>query len=235
MKMKKITYTFFVLAILMVGFDLSAQEKSSPVLLGDKFPEIKLLSNEGKQVSLSDFKGKKIILIFPRGKVADNHWCNLCHYQYAELAKLDVDQKIKDKYKIEILFVLPYPKDTIDKWQNIMPESLKMVEKWKNPEDPNNENKKNWAEIIKRACPETFSYKNDKYPFPFPILIDGDHAFSSKLGLYREEWDGGKTGQNVPTIFILDEQSIVKFKFMAQNTLDRPNANYLVEFVKKMM
>jgi peroxiredoxin len=233
--MNKLTYFFFVMILFIAGFNLSAQEKSSPVLLGDKFPDFKLLSNEGKQVSLSDFKGKKVILIFPRGKVTDNHWCNLCHYQYAELAKLQVDQKIKEKYKVEILFVLPYPKDTVDKWQSIMPESLKIVEKWKNPENPNDVKKQKWAETIKKACPESFSYKDDKYPFPFPILIDGDYAFSSKLGLYRKEWDGGKTGQNVPTIFILDEQSMVKFKFMAQNTLDRPNAKYLVEFVKKMM
>ena len=31
---------------------------------GDKAPEIKLLSDEGKEVSLSDFRGKKVVLYF---------------------------------------------------------------------------------------------------------------------------------------------------------------------------
>jgi peroxiredoxin len=233
--MKKLSYTLTIFAILLASFSLQSQEKPTPAILEGTFPDFKLLSNEGKLVSLADFKGKKVLLIFPRGKVTDTHWCNICHYQYAELAKLEVSQKIKDKYKIEILFVLPYPKDTVDKWIKDMPESLKAVEKWKNPDNPNDEGQKKWAETIKKTCPESFSYKDDKYPFPFPILVDGDHAFSSKLGIYREEWDGYKTSQNVPTIFILDAQGTVKFKFMAQNTFDRPHAEYLLEFVKKMM
>ena len=233
--MRKLFYLIGTAVLLFGAFSSRAQQKSSPALLGGNFPDFSLVSNEGKQVSLSDFKGRKLMLIFPRGKVTDNHWCNICHYQYAEMAKLEVTQKIRKKYQVEILFVLPYPKDTVEKWQNDMAESLKAVEKWKNPEDMSNEKIKKKAEIFRKVCPDSFSYKDDKYPFPFPILIDGDHLVSSKLNLFREEWDGTKTGQNVPSVFILDEQGIVKFKFMAQNTFDRPDAGYLLEFVKKMM
>jgi hypothetical protein len=47
--MRKITHQILPLLIFITGFNLNGQEKSRPVLLGDKFPEFNLLSNEGQQ------------------------------------------------------------------------------------------------------------------------------------------------------------------------------------------
>jgi peroxiredoxin len=234
-KMKKITFKLIVLAAILGSFNLNAQEKVSPALLGGKFPEFKLQSNQGKELSLADLKGKNVILVFPRGKVTDIYWCGLCHYQYSEMVKMDIDKKVREKNNIEILFVLPYPKDSVDKWIVDIPGSMAYIEKKKKPENPNDEKQKKSAEAFNAACPVTITYKDGKFPATIPVLIDGDHSFSSKLGIYREEWDGTKTGQNVPTIFILDTNGVVRFKFMAQNTFDRPHAEYLLDFIKKMM
>jgi peroxiredoxin len=233
--MRNLTYKIIAVAIMLVSISLKAQEKSSPAIMGEKFPDFKMLSHEGKQVWFSDLKGKKVILIFPRGKYSDAYWCGLCHYQYAEMVKLEIEKKIREKNHLEIYFVLPYPKDSVSKWIVDLPGSMAYIEKKKKPENPNDEKQKKSADAFARACPVTINYKDGKFPFTIPVLIDPDHSFSSKLGIYREEWDGTKTGQNVPTIFILDEQGIVKFKFMAQNTFDRPHVEYLFEFVKKMM
>jgi len=233
--MRNLSYKFIVFAILLASFSLSAQEKPTPAILGNVFPDFKMLSHEGKQVWFSDLQGKKVILVFPRGKVTDAYWCALCHYQYAEMVKLEMEKKIRQKNKLEIYFVLPYPKDSVDKWIADLPKSMTAIEKWKNQENPVNEKQKKKAEAFNKACPINISYKDGKFPFPIPVLIDPEHSFSSKIGLYQSEWDGTKTGQNIPTIFILDEQGVVRFKFMSQNTFDRPHADYLLEFVRKMI
>jgi peroxiredoxin len=235
LKMKKLIHNLIILAMILAGFNLNAQENATPALLGGPFPDFKLTSNEGKQVSFSDLKGKNTILIFPRGKVTDIYWCGLCHYQYSEMVKMDIDKKVREKNNIEILFVLPYPKDSVDKWIVDLPGSMAYIEKKKNPDNPNDKKQKKSADAFNKACPVTIAYKDGKFPSTIPILIDSDHAFSSKLGIYRDEWDGTKTGQNVPTIFILDADGVVKFKFMAQNTFDRPHAEYLLDFINKMM
>lgn len=233
--MRIMSFRLIVVVIILASFNLKSQEKPTPAILGEKFPDFKMLSHEGKQVWFSDLKGKKVILIFPRGKVTDIYWCGLCHYQYSEMVKLDIDKNIRKKNNIEIYFVLPYPKDSVDKWIVDLPGSMAYIEKKKNPENPNDEKQKKSAEAFTKACPVTITYKDGKFPTTIPVLIDSNHSFSSKLGIYRDEWDGTKTGQNIPSIFILDEQGVVKFKYMSQNTFDRPHAEYLLEFVKKMM
>jgi Peroxiredoxin len=49
---------------------LSAQlnQKSSMIALGSKAPEFSLPDQHGKTVSLSDFKGKKVLLVFYPGR-----------------------------------------------------------------------------------------------------------------------------------------------------------------------
>ena len=189
----------------------------------------------GKEIALSDFKNKKVLLIFPRGKVSDDYWCSLCHLQYSELAKLEIDKNLRKKYNLEIIFILPYIKDTVDRWMKYMPKAMATIEKWKNPDDPDNEKLKKWAETVKKINPETITYKDGKFPFPFPILIDADHSLSSTLDIYRTDWNGGSTGQNIPAVFILDENGVVKFKYISQNTMDRPHAEYLAEVIEKLM
>jgi len=62
---------------------------------------------------------------------------------------------------------------------------------------------------------------------PFPVLVDADRRLSKSLGLFRTEWSGGKADQNIPSVFIVDRDGILLFKYMGQNTTDRPSADYL--------
>jgi peroxiredoxin len=229
------TFFLFIATATIVCQMANAQQKPKPVLFGDTFPEFMLASHEGKQVSMSDLKNKNVMLVFPRGKALDNFWCAICQYQYVELAKLETEKNIKKKYNLEILFVLPYIKDTVMKWIETMPESMANIEKWKNPDDPSDEKQKRKAESIRKVCPQTITFKDNKIPMPFPVLIDADRALSTKLDIFRLEWDGTKTAQNIPAIYILDKTGKVKFKYLGQNTLDRIDGQYLLKFVEKML
>jgi cytochrome oxidase Cu insertion factor (SCO1/SenC/PrrC family) len=59
-----------------------------PVVVGQQMPDFTLSAIQGGSVTLSDLTGKNVLLIFPRGRVGD-HWCQICHYQYAELVELE--------------------------------------------------------------------------------------------------------------------------------------------------
>ena len=89
--MKKIK--LFALLVLIPLFIMA----QSPVKLGDTMANFTLKSYDGKTISLNDFKGKNIMLIFPRGKVGD-HWCQICHYQFAEFADIEKTENFRKKY-----------------------------------------------------------------------------------------------------------------------------------------
>ena len=83
--------------------------------------------------------------------------------------------------------------------------------------------------------PKSFSVEKGKAPLPFPILIDADRKVSKGLGLFTEEWGGSKIEQNIPTIFIVDSEGVVQFKYMSQSTFDRPNPDYLLKFLEEFI
>ena len=112
----------------------SAPASSRPCS-ASKMPDFTLASVQGKDVSLAGLRGKNVLLVFPRGRV-DDHWCQICHYQYAELADLESRLQLRKKYNLEILFVLPYDRATVEHWVAIFPEQMAVIEKWKNPGDP---------------------------------------------------------------------------------------------------
>ena len=65
-------------------------------------------------------RGKNVLLIFPRGRVGD-HWCQICHYQYAELAELEEAQHFRKKNNLEVLFALPYDSAPVQHWIAMFP------------------------------------------------------------------------------------------------------------------
>ena len=80
-----------------------------------------------------------------------------------------------------------------------------------------------------------FFFEGGKVFFPFPILIDADRSLSKGLGLFTAEWGGRKAEQNIPTVFIIDAQGVVRFKYVGQSTVDRPSTEYLLGFIEKML
>lgn len=236
--MKK-TMTFALVTLLALAGCAMLQAQANPlkpVNLGDAFPAITLPAVQGGEVSLPALKGKNVLIVFPRGRVAD-HWCQICHYQYAELADLEKTLQFRKKYNLEVLFVLPYDKAAVQHWVDIFPEQMEVIEKWKNPsaEEMKNPRAKAWAEQARLLMPKSFAMSPGSVPLPFPILIDGERALSQGLQLFTMSWDYSYVEQNIATVFILDGGGKVRFKYFSQGTTDRPGAEYLLKFIERML
>jgi hypothetical protein len=155
------------------------------------------------------------MIIFPRGYAAENYWCTICNYKYAEL--------------IEVLVVLPYGPDVVKAWVDVLPEQLDKIKERKYPADSAklDEKGKQTMEFYRRLFPLDLSVKKGEVPTPFPILIDADRKLSKGLGLFMTEWGGGKVDQNIPSVYIVDAGGTLQFKYLGQNTVDRPEYDYL--------
>ena len=75
--------------------------------------------------------------------------------------------------------------------------------------------------------PKDLALKPGEVLDPFPVLIDADRTVSRGLGLFQTEWTGSKAEQNIPSVFIVDKEGVLRFKYMGQNTTDRPSYDYL--------
>jgi len=107
-----------------------------PGLVERVMPDFSLSGLDGRVVALSQLKGRAVIIVFPRGKVAeadgsDPHWCQLCHYQYAELAELEKTTSFRAALKVEVLFVLPYGREEVGEWVSIIPKQVATVDRWR--------------------------------------------------------------------------------------------------------
>jgi peroxiredoxin len=196
-----------------------------PPSIGQQMPDFTLPIYQGGDFTLSKYKGKNILVIFPRGWIGD-HWCQVCYYQYAELMELLKDKTLLKKYNLEVVYILPYSKEEISDWVLKLPDGLKTIEDWKKPQGPNAD----FANYITA----NFSSKLEVKPgeLSIPILIDSERIVSKKFQLFTNFWDGIKSEQNIPTIFIIDKNGKIQFKYHSQTTFDRPNAEYLINQMK---
>lgn len=221
---------FFAIVFLMVTIPVFAgRQESKPVTVLQAMPDFSLPAFQRGEVSISQLKGKNVLLIFLRGLAGKDHWCHVCNYQYAELAELESRHQIRQKYNMEILFVLPYGKDMVQEWVNKFSDQLNDLEKWKNPQDPDrlDESGKRRMAMVRKMFPKSFGYEKGKVPLPFPILIDDGAKIATALGVFTTEWGGSKIEQNVPTVYIVDKNGILQLKYISQNTFDRPSPEYL--------
>ena len=211
--------------------------KVIPGIVGKKISDFTLPTYQGNEFSMQNQQGKNVLLIVSRGKYGDANWCTICHYQYADFADLALNKQIREKYNLEIVFMLPYIKDSIVNWEKAFPAEMAKMERWKNPGDPEkiSKNEKDWMDFTRANYPKKFDFTNKKAPLPLPILIDGKLEVSKGLDLSRTEWDGGKTLQNIPAVFIIDKDGIIRFKYVSQNTIDRPTSDYILNFIEKML
>ncbi|MFC2134603.1 peroxiredoxin family protein [Bacteroidota bacterium] len=243
--MKRVNYLIekcFALALLcslvlllFMGYS-SIWGQTIPVL-GQPFPDFTLTSFTGESITLSELQGKNVMLVFLRGKFR-NGWCRACHYQYADLARLQAEQDILNKYNLEIIFVLPYTMEEVKHWTTIFPSQMGIIERWKNPTEAQRSNTgfMEFYETVKVAFPIDFKFDEENpAPLPFHVLADEDHKFSTSIGLFTTLWDGVYFEQNQPTTFILDTDGNVNFKYKSQVTLDRVPADYLIEYIDKVM
>ena len=83
-----------------------------------------------------------------------------------------------------------------------------------------------------RSIPNDYALEKGAVLAPFPILVDGERALSTKLDLFRHEWTGSKVDQNIPAVYIVDAQGVLQFKYVSQNTVDRPGYDYLLKVLE---
>jgi peroxiredoxin len=215
--MKKFSVVLSVFLFSVLSNSYSQNEGVKIGVVGEKFTDFTLETYQGGQLSTSELRGKNILLISSRGKYNDKYWCGICSYQYVEFADLELTQKIREKYNMEIMFLMPYSRDTLASWEKSIPGGLAYLE-----------NKKN------SRFPKTFDYGDEKIPLPLPILVDDKQEVSKGLGLMRTEWGGTNVLQNVPAVYIIDKDGIVRFKYISQSTFDRPSSEYILNVIESI-
>jgi len=224
-------------AVLCLGVcavpSFAQQTEIRPVSIGQPMPDFNLPVYQGGELRLSSLAGKTVILVFPRGLASKTGWCHVCNYQYSELVEAEQQQQIRKKHNLEILWVLPYSREIVGQWFDVFPDQLAYIENGKNPpkDQPQDERAARRAETYRREFPKSYHFEKGKVPMPFPVLVDADRTLSKGLGFFTEEWSGSKAEQNIPTVLIIDPKGIVQFKYMSQNTFDRPHLPYLLKMV----
>ncbi|MGA2361476.1 MAG: redoxin domain-containing protein [Candidatus Aminicenantales bacterium] len=205
------------------------EPEMKPAIIEQPMQDFSLPTYQGGTVTLSQLKGKNVMIIFVRGYAAPGYWCTICNYRYVELAELEKAQQIRKKYNVEVLVVFPYSREIVQSWLEALPGQLDKIREGKNPTDPTklDEAGKRRMTRWRQFFPKDFSLSKGEILDPFPVLIDADRAVSKRLGLFQTEWSGSKVDQNIPSVFILDRNGVLLFKYMGQNTTDRPSYDYL--------
>ncbi|MCJ7629998.1 MAG: peroxiredoxin family protein, partial [Longimicrobiales bacterium] len=105
-----------VLSLQTAG-DVAAQTQPiSPVTVGSAMPDFTLPVFQGGEVTLSELRGKNVMIVFPRGLSRPGSWCHICPYQHAEFVEYEAETDWQSRANLEILYVLPYSKEMIGEW-----------------------------------------------------------------------------------------------------------------------
>ncbi|MGD1046258.1 MAG: nuclear transport factor 2 family protein [Bacteroidota bacterium] len=204
-----------------------------PAIVGTPMPDFTLQVYGGGTFTLSEQKGKNVLLIFLRGSLG-NIWCKICQYWYAELSELERSEGLRKKYNVEIVFVLPYSSEKISDFFRTIPTGLEEMEKAKNPGQDASLWQKEAAEVKKRMFPQKYEWKQKDISTSLPMLVDSERVVSKRLKLFTTHWDQINSAQNIPTTYIIDKNGIVAFKYHSQTTYDRPDWNYIKNILEKM-
>ena len=99
---------FFVIAFMLTGFLVFAQEKPEGLFINSKAPEFKEKDQNGKEISLKELRKKRpVVLIFYRG-----NWCPYCSKYLKALE--DSLLQIKDM-GAELIAITPEAADGVSK------------------------------------------------------------------------------------------------------------------------
>jgi peroxiredoxin len=212
----------------------SQEQEFRPAIIEQPMPDFTLPAYQGGEVTLSSLKGKNVLIIFPRGYAAEGRWCTICSYKYAELVRLEKAEQLRKKHNLEILYVFPYSRETVKQWLEALPAQLEKIKGWKYPAEPGklDEQAKSRMERAGKLFPKDLSLEKGNIPVPFPILLDQERRLTRGLGLFATEWSGSKADQLIPSEFIIDRKGVLMFKYMGQNTTDRPGWGYLMNMVE---
>jgi len=233
----KIQISYIILLLILFSVYISPQKKPLDLaILGEPLKDFSLPAFNGGEFRLSDEKGKNILLVFPRGYYDKDFWCDICAYEYFDLVDEFYNQRLAEKYNLDLVFILPYDINTIQKWLNDLPEVYAGLEAGKHLADTlTNEKAMTWVHFANKHYPKTFTIKKGETPQPFKILSDEKHELSERLDIFRTEWWGTKVEQNLPTFILLDTKGTVIFKYISQHTIDRPTSFYLQKILDALI
>jgi len=102
--MKHLKYILAVLALISFQ-SIQAAETVDEIKVGDVAPGFTLKNQDNQPVSLSDYKGKNIVLVFSRA-----HWCPFCQMQ---LVKLHTNKAKFDAMGVQVISVFREEKDGV--------------------------------------------------------------------------------------------------------------------------
>ncbi len=151
------------------------------VTAGEVMPDFTLPVYGGGDFNLESYRGKNILLIFPRGWTG-NAWCSYCPYQYLELEQLEKKSGIMAKNNLEIAFVMPYSSERIKDWMEKFPDALQTIETIKNPQPQPAAGsiQAEYADWAKRNFPIIFDVKKEDPHILIPVLVDENRTLSRK-------------------------------------------------------
>ncbi len=210
-------------------------EQALTAIVGNPMADFTLPVYNSKDFTLSKYRGKNVLLIFPRGWLG-NVWCPYCPYQYLELEQLEKTSGIRSKNNLEIAFVMPYSSDRIKDWMEKFPDALGIVENTKNPvpAPPAGSLFGDYSAWARKNFPIKFESKKDDVHNIIPVLVDENRTLSRGIKIFTNFWDGVSSEQNMATVLIIDKNGILRFKYIGQMTEDRPSVEFLLDFIKKM-
>lgn len=210
-------------------------DQALTVTVGNTMPDFTLPVYGDKEFTLSKYRGKNVMLIFPRGWTG-TAWCTYCPYQYLELEQLEKTSAIMSKNNLEIAFVMPYSSERITDWMQKFPNAIQIVENIKNPvpAPPAGSINADYSAWARKSFPIKFDVKaNDSHNI-IPVLVDENRTLSRQVKIFTNFWDGISAEQNMATVLIIDKNGILRFKYISQMTEDRPSVEFLLDFIKKM-
>jgi peroxiredoxin len=214
--------------------DLSLADAMT-VTAGEKMPDFTLPIYGGGEFTLSKYRGKNVLLMFPRGW-ANTQWCTYCPYQYLELEQRLRESDIGKRYNLEVAFILPYGIDRVKDWVEKFPEAMANVETIKNPQPAPAAGtlQAAYTAWARKACPIKFSVKKDDPHTLIPVLSDEKRTLSRQLQIFTSFWDGVSSEQNRATVLVIDKKGVLQLKYVGQMTEDRPSVDYLLDFIGRM-
>lgn len=209
--------------------------KALTYIVGDTIPNFTLPVFGGGSFTLADYRGKNVILLFPRGWVG-NAWCAYCAYQYLELEQLQQRSDIESKYNLKIAFVMPYAWEKTKDWLDKFPAMMQTLETIKNPNPAPAPGtyQADYAAWVNRKFPLKFNLTDKDTHLTFPVLLDSDKILSRQLKIATGFWDNITSDQNEASVLVVDKNGVLQFKYVSQMTEDRPSIDFLLDFISRL-
>ena len=169
--------------------------------IGDKAPEILGKDEQGRDIRLSDYKGRKLVLYF-----------------YDEQGR---DIRLSD-YKGRKLVLYFYPKDNTS---GCTAEACSLRDHYTELQGAGYE----VVGVSKDSAASHVKFK-EKHELPFPLIADVDKTLLQAMGAWGEKvMYGKKTEGTIRTTFIINEEGIIEQIFAGKQVKTKEHAEQILQ------